>query len=109
MIGNGGAASTLTSMKQPQQLVLSILLVCIVVTNTAQAFSFVKLARQMGQIVGRSVDPEWKKIPQEFQKGWEEGETEARYRNAKQMEAVVDDEDDDSVEKEEEVIVKKED
>lgn len=56
-----------------------------------------EMSRQAGQMAGKSKDDaknlpeEWKVIPQEFQKGLEEGEIEARGRRAKLMEGIDDD------------------
>ena len=83
-----------------------VLLLLSVFINAADAFSWVQWARQMGQAVGRS---EWSSIPREFQKGFEEGEMEARSRNARPIEAqVVKSDDEEEEEEEEEVADKKE-
>lgn len=57
-----------------------------------------EMSRQAGQVAGKSVEEvkdakvpeEWKAIPQEFKKGVEEGEIEARGRKAKLMDGVDD-------------------
>jgi hypothetical protein len=57
------------------------------------------MSRQAGQLAGKSVEdikdakvPEdWKAIPEEFQRGVEEGEIEARGRRAKVMKGVNED------------------
>ena len=44
-------------------------------------------AKRLGRVVGETMyDSEWKRVPEEFKIGFEEGEIEARARNASPME-----------------------